>query len=99
MHFFTRDGSILKSLVTQGGGQNLISCPFFFCIDLDGNFIISDYNHHAVKVFSSSGDLIHTIGRRGEGSGQFIRPYGISISNLGILYVVSSNVNYPLQCF
>ena len=99
VHFFTRNGSILRSWVTQGGGQSLISCPFFFCIDLDGNFIISDYNHHTVKVFSSSGDLIHTVGRRGEGSGQFIRPYGICISNLGILYVVSNNNNNPLQCF
>ena len=100
IHLFSRGGDFLTSCISQGGGsRSLVSCPFFFCMDLEENIIISDYNRHVIKIFSKSGQLIHTIGMRGEGRGQFIRPYGISISQFGNMFVLSNNPNYSLQCF
>ena len=84
IHLFSRGGDFLTSCISQGGGsRSLVSCPFFFCMDIEENIIISDYNRHVIKIFSKPGQLIHTIGMRGEGRVQFIRPYGISISQFG----------------
>ena len=100
VHLFSRGGDLLGCCVSQGGGRLCsVSCPFFFCLDIEENIIISDYNRHVIKIFSTSGQLIHTIGMRGEGKGQFIRPYGISISQTGMIFVLSNNPNYSLQCF
>ena len=100
VHLFSRDGDYLSSCITQGGEQNSLVCyPQFFCLDLSGNILISDRGHHCIKIFTQSGELIHSIGRKGNKKGEFISPYGIAISNSGVMLVVSENPNYPLQCF
>ena len=73
--------------------------PIFFCLDPTGNIIISDTENNAIKIFSKSGQHIHTIGKRGDKGEEFIRSFGISISQLGTIFVVSDNPNYSLQCF
>ena len=61
--------------------------------------IISDYGNHRIKIFSQSEQLIHTIGRKGKGMGEFMYPHGICISKLGTIFVVSNNPNFSIQCF
>ena len=98
IHFFSRSGDLLASCVSQGEGQEcLIYQPCFFCLDCEQNILVSDYFHHVVKIFSNSGELLHTIGREGNRKGEFINPYGIAISNSGILFVLSDNPIYSLQ--
>ena len=100
VHFFSRNGTLLSSCISQGKEQDsLVYHPWFFCLDLAGNIIISDTDHDAIKIFSKRGQHIHTIGKKGEKIGNFIRPFGISISQLGTIFVVSLNPNYSLQCF
>ena len=100
VHFFSREGHLLSSCISQGNTENSsVFKPFFFCLDIAGNIIISDYEHHAIGLFTESGHRIHTIGREGEGRGEFIRPYGICVSKLGIIFVLSHNSMYILQCF
>ena len=100
VHFFSRDGHLLSSCVSRDMEQDsLVSHPSFFCLDAANNIIISDYSYHAIQIFTELGHHIHTIGRKGEGEGEFINPFGICISNLGNIFVVSNNPNYPLQCF
>ena len=100
VHFFSRSGDLLTSCVTHGGGKEcLVYRPSFFCIDAEQNLIISDYSHHNVKIVSNSGELLHTIGKEGNEKGEFKYPNGIAISNSGILFVLSFNPNYCLQCF
>ena len=100
VHLFSRDGDYLSSCISQGKEQNsLVYHPLFFCLDLSGNIVISDSNHHCIKIFTQSGEFIHSIGREGDKKGEFISPLGIAISKSGVIFVVSDNPNYSLQCF
>ena len=100
VHFFSRDGHLLSSCVSRGRKHgSLVYHPSFFCLDAANNIIISDFSNHAIKIFTELGEYIHTIGREGNGKGEFTRPFGICISKLGNIFVVSNNPNYPLQCF
>ena len=100
VHFFSRDGQLLSSCVPQGRTQDCsVNFPYFFCLDAANNIIISDKYNNAIKLFTELGHHIHTIGRVGNGIGEFIRPMGVCISKLGNIFVVSNNPNYPLQCF
>ena len=100
VHFYSKNGHLLSSCISQGQGPDcLVYRPSFFCLDLDRNIIISDYGNHRIKIFSQSEQLIHTVGRKGEEIGVFMEPYGICISKLGTIFVVSDNPNYSIQCF
>ena len=100
VHFYSRDGHILSSCIAQGCKQDsLINTPSFFCVDSSGSIIISDNDHHAINIFTKSGHHIHTFGRKGNEKGEFVRPCGVCVSKLGIVFVVSKNSNYSLQSF
>ena len=100
VRLFSRDGDYLSSCISQGEKRNSLVCnPWFFCLDLSGNIVISDHWHHCIKIFTQSGEFIHSIGREGNKKGEFIYPCGIAISNSGVIFVVSDNPNYSIQCF
>ena len=100
VHFYSKNGHLLNSCISQGLGPGcLVYQPRFFCLDLAGNIIISDLGNHRIRIVSQSEQLIHTVGREGEGIGEFMYPYGICISKLGIVFVVSNNPNFSIQCF
>ena len=100
VHFYSRNGHLLSSCVSQGQGPDrLVYDPEFLCMDLTGNIIISDWGNHSIKIISKSGNLIHTIGKRGDGMGELWCPSGISVSKSGVIFVVSGNLNFSIQCF
>ena len=100
VHFYSKNGHLLRSCITQGEGQGCsLNTPLFFCLDAAGNLIISDWKNDAIKIFSKSGQVIHTIGRTGQGRGELKAPEGISITHAGTVFVVSSNPNYSIQSF
>ena len=92
------EGDMLHSLISRGGGMDVLS-PFFFCLDRNNNFVISDRDAHCIRVFSPAGDLLHTIGRQGHQQGMFCQPHGIAITPNGKLVCVSDNENYGLQIY
>ena len=100
VHFYSKNGHLLRSSVSQGEGPDcLLFRPTFFCLDLAGNIIISDYGNHRIKIVSQSEQLIYTIGREGEGIGEFVEPFGICISKVGTIFVLSENPNFSIQCY
>ena len=100
VHFYSRNGHLLSSCVSRGYGPEYLVClPWFLCMDIAGNLIISDWDNNSIKVISKSGHLIHTIGKEGNGIGELWRPYGISVSKSGVIFVVSDNANFSIQCF
>ena len=100
VRFLSREGHLLSSCVSRGDTPDkLLVSPFFFCLDAADNIIISDWELHAIKIFTESGHHIHTLGRKGEGRGEFISPLGICVTKAGTICVVSENPNYSLQCF
>ena len=98
MHVLTLEGDMLHSLITRGEGMNVKS-PYFFLLDSLINFVISDIDSHSIRVFSSEGNLLHTIGREGHQQGMFYRPTGVAIIPNGRLVCVSRNVNHGLRIF
>ena len=100
VHFYSRNGHLLSSCVSQGEGPKyLVSNPYFLCMDPAGNIIISDYGAHSIKMISKHGHLMHSIGREGHGIGELVYPFGISVSKSGIIFAVSFNANFSIQCF
>ena len=72
--------------------------PSFFCLDTEGNILISDCVCFNIKI-SPSGELMHVIGKRGHGRGELYYPFGICISQTGTIFVVSHDSNFGLQSF
>ena len=100
VHFYSRNGHLISSCVSQGKGSDcLMTNPECLCMDLAGNLIISDWGTHSIKIISKSGNLIHRIGKYGYGIGEFVYPHGISVSKSGVIFVVSENANFSIQCF
>ena len=100
VHFYSRNGHLLSSCVSQGMGPDcLVFNPQFLCMDFTGNLIISDWGNHSIKIISKSGNLIHTIGKEGNGIGELWCPFGISVSKSGVIFLVSNNLNFSIQCF
>ena len=100
VHFYSKNGHFLSSCISQGQGPDcFVFQPSLFCLDLAGNIIISDWGNDRIKIFSQPEQLIHTIGREGKGIGEFRCPYGICISKLGTIFVVSDNPKFSMQCF
>ena len=100
VHFYSRDGHLLSSCISRGEGpEHLVYKPYFLCMDPAGNIIVSDFGTNSIKIISKHGHLMHTIGREGHGIGELVHPAGISVSKSGIIFVVSSNANFSIQCF
>ncbi len=69
--------------------------PWGVCIK--GNEIIAtDYEEHQVKIFSSRGDAIRTLGSRGKGKGQFKNPAGVAVNHQNQIVIVES-ANHRIQ--
>ena len=100
VHLFSRDGDYLSSCISQGEERySLVYNPRFFCLDVSRNIVISDRYHNCIKIFTQSGELLHSMGREGNKKGDVTLPRGIAISKSGVIFVVSDNPNYSLQCF
>lgn len=56
--------------------------------DAQGRTFVLDWQTHQVSVFSPEGDLIRTMGREGEGPGEFRQPIGLVLLPYGLLGVV-----------
>ena len=99
VHFLSREGHLLSSCVSRGDTKDSLSNPSFFCLNAADSIIISDCHHHAIKIFTQAGHHIHTLGRQGGKRGEFFSPYGICVTKVGTICVISENPNYSLQCF
>ena len=98
IHFFSRSGALLRSCVTLGE-DGMVYGPQFFCLDQAGNILITDYWRHNIKILSPSGQLMHRIGKGGDGRGELYQPCGVCLSQTGTIIVVSYNNNFGLQSF
>ena len=98
IHVLTLEGDKLHSLIACGEGMDVL-LPLFFCLDPLNNFVLSDNKSHSIRVFSPEGNLLHTIGRKGDQPGMFSVPIGVAITLNGRLVCVSLNENNGLQIF
>jgi DNA-binding beta-propeller fold protein YncE len=55
--------------------------------DDQGNIYILDAGNHRIQKFDPDGNYIETIGRRGQGPGEFYLPLSLEVDSRGYLYV------------
>ena len=60
------------------GGDETLNCPVG-CACLKNRFIVADSLNSCLKVYDSSGNLLCTIGERGNANGQFLKPCGLCV--------------------
>lgn len=63
------------------------SLPRYVCVTGSGKVVVSDSGSHSVKVFTSDGDYLHSIGRHGSGDGQLKVPYGVCCDQHENIYI------------
>lgn len=79
-------------------GAGILQRPTGLAYDsVSQQIFVADGHAHNIKVFSLDGKLVKTIGRRGQGNGEFNGPTYLNFSN-GRLYV-SDTLNARIQVF
>ncbi len=72
--------------------ENLaFNSPSDIAMDSAGNIYILDSENQRIQKFSPEGKYVATIGRKGQGPGEFTSPSSLDIDAKGYLYVLDSN--------
>ena len=98
MFVFNSNHVLTNRLITRGGGKQT-NFPVCFDIDREYNIIMSDNMNHCVYVFNQEGEEMNRIGKKGQGIGEFISPWGIVLDNRGRIVVVCEKDTACLQFF
>ena len=56
-------------------------------VDRDGNIYVMDRGSFRIQIFNGNGEYLRTIGREGEGPGEFAQPTFIRLDEAGNMYV------------
>lgn len=76
-----------KEIITLSQSNELIGHIRAFQVDDEGNLWILDSKIGNIKKYNERGDLVFSFGRKGDGPGEFMAPFGFFISKDNI-YVV-----------
>ena len=98
IRFYDYSHQLIRQIITRGEG-NQVTNPVYFCLDREFNILITDYSANSVLIFSNRGELLHKLGRRGKGRGNFIFPTGIVTDREDRIIVVSQNPKHCIQIF
>ena len=67
--------------------------PLDIGMDATGNFYILDSANQRIQKFSPEGKYLATIGRKGQGPGEFENPFSFDIDTKGFLYISDTSQN------
>ena len=85
--------------IAKIGRPNQFKNPVDLVLDtLRSRLYVVDNRIHQVVVYTEKGDSLFSIGRRGEGDGEFNYPQSAAIDQQGNLYVVDA-FNYRVEVF
>ena len=76
LQVFSQNGDVIDRLIPNF----LVGRICHFDIDRHMNFILTDTNDHEIKIFSKAGKLTSTLGKKGNGVGEFMYPEGIALN-------------------
>jgi len=62
-------------------------------VDKQGNIFVADMSNQRIQKFDKYGKYVRTIGRKGQGPGEFERPWKVRVRNNGDLYVADASFN------
>ena len=92
---YPRDGVIALMLeeelsIGEGEGENYIfDSPGEIRVGEDGNIYINDWGFTNVRCFDKNGQYLRTIGRKGQGPGEFVA-FRFNLSNDGKIYFMDT---------
>jgi hypothetical protein len=91
---YPRDGRVAYSLIEEvsigeevGAEEYLLNRPFDLKIDDQDFFYIQDWMDCHILVYDENGRYVRTIGRKGQGPGEFLSPAFFDFSQDGRLFV------------
>jgi sugar lactone lactonase YvrE len=68
--------------------------PMDIAFDAAGNIYILDSGNCRIQKFSPEGKFLASIGRKGQGPGEFANPTSLDVDSKGFVYAVDSNQNH-----
>ncbi|HEY9898507.1 MAG TPA: protein kinase [Pantanalinema sp.] len=80
------------------GRERGLQSPGGLALDHRGNILVLDFGTSCIQVFGSRGELVKTVGRRGNGPGEFSIPREITLDRFGNWYVADT-LNHRIQVF
>ena len=96
LQVFSQDGQLIRGVIPSSD----ISVSYFFSLDQFGNIIVPDNLAHQIKIFSNSGQLIHTISNANLTEEQKLScPVGISVDKQNNIVVAHYNRKRSLIAF
>jgi len=72
-----------------GGAESVLNSPLYIKVDSMGNIYVMDWGDVEIKVFSPEGRLVRTIGKKGQGPGEFDTPAQFVLSADGRVFLLS----------
>ncbi|OGD27011.1 MAG: hypothetical protein A2V57_03470, partial [Candidatus Aminicenantes bacterium RBG_19FT_COMBO_65_30] len=76
-----------------GGAESVLNRPQDLKVDAQGNIYVLDWGDVDIKVFSPEGRLLRTIGKKGQGPGEFDVPAYFVLSADGRIFLLSGRQN------
>ena len=96
LQVFSQDGQLIRSVIPSSD----IKDSFFFSLDQFGNIILADCLRNQIKIFSNSGQLIHTISNANLTEEQKLScPAGISVDKQNNIVIAHCNKKCSLIAF
>jgi DNA-binding beta-propeller fold protein YncE len=86
----------LRATLGVVNGEPIFARPTGIAVGPDGNLYVVDTTACCIRVLSPHGRVLRTIGRRGQGDGEFNYPTDLAVGATGHLYVVDA-LNARLQ--
>ena len=91
MHLYDYNLILQKSVVSRGEIMQVV-IPFYFCIDVTSNILISDFGSNSIRIFNLEFELTHKINIS-------THPMGVVVDNQGRIIVVCQADKHCLQIF
>ncbi len=94
---FPKEGTIHYSMeeelsigVLEGDEEYMLNMPQDIKIDKDGNIYVLDWGDACINVYDEKGIYLRTIGRKGQGPGEFDLPAYYDISPDGRIFIMDT---------
>ena len=96
LQIFSQDGQLIRGVIRSSD----VKRSYFFSLDRIGNIIVADWLRHQIKIFSNSGQLIHSISNDTLTEDQKLSfPTGISVDKQNSIIVAHDNKKSNLIAF